>query len=214
MGDIPFANFVDAIGDGAGPGVSLDKLDIVTDAEEIMQFIYPDHIVQDSTSCLTCATLAPTNQQVDQYNDVILQHIHGTQHVYLAVDTLKEANNAGPISPDSALDYTACQTPGPPSHTLTVKVNGVYHLLQNFSLDRGLVKNVHVVVEVGTRIVTVRLLCPGDLTNSEGEADILIPRISLLHQLPSGHTLLCLTPPISPCTSLCNYFQFLSRPYP
>jgi hypothetical protein len=87
-GDIPFANFVDAIGDGAGPDVSLDMLDIVTDTEDIMQFVYPDHMLQDSTSCLTHAILAPTNWQVDQYNDVILWHIHGTQYVYLAADTL------------------------------------------------------------------------------------------------------------------------------
>ena len=149
-----------------------------------MQFIYPDHILQDSTSCLT--------------HD-ILQRIHGTQWVYLAVDTLKEANNAGLISPDSALDYTAYQTPpGLPSHTLTVKVNGVFYLLQNFSLDRGLVKNVHVVVvEVGTWIVTVRLLHPGNPTNSEGE-DILILRISFLHQLSSGHTLLHCQFPLAP----------------
>ena len=62
-----------------------------------------------------------------------------------------------------------------------------------------MVKNVHVVVvEVGTWIVTVRLLRPGDPTNSEGEEDILIPRISFLHQLPSGHTLLCRQFPLAP----------------
>jgi ATP-dependent DNA helicase PIF1 len=199
-GDIPFANFVDAIGDGAGPDVSLDMLDIVTDAEDIMQFVYPDHVLQNSASCLSRAILAPTNQQVDHYNDVILQRVHGTQHVYLAADTLKEANSAGLISPDSALDYAARQTPpGLPSHTLTVKVNGVYRLLRNFSLDRGLVKNVRVVVvDVGTRIVTVRLLRPGDLTNSGIGEDILIPRISFLHQLPSGHTLLRRQFPLAP----------------
>ena len=199
-GDIPFAKFVDAIGDGAGPEVSLDMLDIVTDAEDIMQFVYPDHVLQNSTSCLSRAILAPTNQQVDHYNDVILQCVHGTQYVYLAADSLKEANNAGLVSPDSALDYAAHQTPpGLPSHTLTVKVNGVYRLLRNFSLDRGLVKNVHVVVvDVGTRIVTVRLLRPEDLTNSGIGEDILIPRISFLHQLPSGHTLLRRQFPLAP----------------
>ena len=198
--DIPFANFVDAIGDGAGPDVSLNMLDIVTDAEDIMQFVYPDHILQNSTSCLSQAILAPTNQQVDHYNDVILQRVYGTQHAYLAADSLKEANNAGLISPDSALDNATRQTPpGLPSHTLTVKVNGVYRLLRNFSLDRGLVKNVRVVVvDVGTQIVTVRLLHPGDLTNGAIGEDILIPRTSFLHQLPSGYTLLCRQFPLAP----------------
>ena len=77
--------------------LSPDMLDIVTDTEGIMQFVYPDHILQDSTSCLTHAILESTNQQVDQYNVVIFQCIHGTQHVYLTVDTLKETNNAGLI---------------------------------------------------------------------------------------------------------------------
>jgi hypothetical protein len=88
------------------PDVSLDMLDIV---------------LQNPSSCLSHAILAPTNQQVDHYNDVILQCVHCNQHVYLAADTLKEANNTGLISPDSALDYAAHQTPpGLLSHTLTV----------------------------------------------------------------------------------------------
>jgi hypothetical protein len=199
-GDIPFANFVDAIGDGAGPDVSLDMLDIFSDAEDIMQFVYPDHVLQDTTSCLGRAILAPTNQQVDHYNNVILRRVHGTQRVYLAADSLKEANNAGLISPDSALDYVARQTPpGLPSHTLTVKTNGLYRLLRNFSLDRGLVKNVRVVIiEIGTRIVTVRILRPQDPNNEIIGEDILIPRISFLHRLPSGHTLLRRQFPLAP----------------
>jgi hypothetical protein len=52
-------------------------------------------------------------------------------HTYLAADYLKEVDNAGLISPDSTLDYVACQTPpGLPSHTLTIKINGVYCLLE------------------------------------------------------------------------------------
>ena len=117
----------------------------------------------------------------------------------LAADSLKEVHNAGLTSPDSALDYVACQTPpGLPNHTLTIKTNGVYHLLRNFSLDRGLVKNVRVVVvDIGTRIITVRLLQPRNQHYEEGE-DILIPRISFLHQLASGHTLLRRQFPLAP----------------
>ena len=142
----------------------------------------------------------PTNQQVDHYNNIILQRVHGTQRVYLAADSLKEVDNAGLVSPDSALDYVAWQTPpGLPSHTLTVKTGGVYQLLRNFSLDKGLVKNVRVVViDIGTQIVTVRLLRPGDLNNGGADEDILIPRISFLYQLPSGHTLLHRQFPLSP----------------
>ena len=47
-------------------------------------------------------------------------------------------------------------------------------------------------------MVTVRLLHPGDLTNSGIGEDILIPRISFLHQLPSGYTLLRCQFPLAP----------------
>ena len=201
-GDPLFAEFVDAIGDGAGPDIPLTMLNIVTNPEDIIQFVYADNVLQNSACCLSRAILAPTNLQVDQYNDVILQRVHGTQRTYLAADTLKEVDNAGLISPDSALDYVARQTPpGLPSHTLTIKINGVYRLLRNFSLDRGLVKNVRVVVvDVGSRLVTVRLIRPSnsDSTASEDGEDILIPRITFLHQLPSGHTLLRRQFPLAP----------------
>ena len=198
--DLPFAHFVDAIGDGAGPDVSLDMLDIINDVEDVIDFVYPNHILQDSVLCLNRAILAPTNLQVDQYNDIILQRVHGAHRICLAADSLKEVNNAGLISPDSALDYVACQTPpGLPNHPLTIKTNGVYRLLRNFSVDRGLVKNVCVVViDVGTRIVTVRLLHPGGANHRGTGEDILIPRISFLHNLPSGHTLLRRQFPLAP----------------
>ena len=119
------------------------------------------------------------------------------------MDSLKEVDNAGLVSPDSALDYVVRQTPPSlPSHTLTVKTGGVYRLLRNFLLDRGLVKNVRIVViDVGTQIVTVRLLQSGDLNNGGADEDILIPRISFLYQLPLGHTLLRRQFPLA---SLCN----------
>ena len=89
------------------------------------------------------------------------------------------------VSPDSALDFVARQTPpGLPSHTMTIKVGGIYRLLRNFSLDRGLVKNVRVVViNIGSRLITVRLVHQ----NNNPAEDILIPRISFTYGLSSGH---------------------------
>jgi len=44
-------------------------------------------------------------------------------------------------------------------HILQVKVNGIYCLIHNFSVDRGLVKNARVIVsEMGNRLITVRLI--------------------------------------------------------
>ncbi|KAJ7348106.1 hypothetical protein DFH08DRAFT_699237 [Mycena albidolilacea] len=91
-----------------------------------------------------------------------------------------------------------------PPHLLTIKTNSVFRLLRNFSLDLGLVKNVHVVIiNVGTRIVTVRFLrgmsgATGIYVDSE---DILIPRISFSAALPSGHTLMQRQFPLAPAYS-------------
>ncbi|KAH9920036.1 hypothetical protein B0H21DRAFT_712928 [Amylocystis lapponica] len=77
-------------------------------------------------------------------------------------------------------DYVTRQTPpGFPPHSLTIKVNAVYHLLRNFSIDRGLVKNAQVlIVGIGSRIITVKILHGLGGVNDVDEEDIFIPRIS------------------------------------
>src|SRR5882762_7883199 len=198
--DPEFAHFVDAIGDGAGLEVSLAMLTTVERVEDVIQFVYPPDIMQNAAACLKRSILAPTNRQVDEYNTAILSRVHGEQRTYMAADSLKEVNAAGMISPHSALDYVARQTPpGLPSHTLTVKVNGIYRLLRNLSIDRGLVKNVRVIVtEVGNRLITVRLVKIREGILHTEDDDILIPCISFTYVLPSGHTLLRQQFPLAP----------------
>jgi ATP-dependent DNA helicase PIF1 len=198
--DPEFAEFVDEIGDGAGPDVSLAMLHTVEHIEDVIRFVYPPDILLNSAACLKRSILTPTNHQVDTYNNEILKRIYGEERTYLAADSLKEVNSAGLVSPNSALDYIAKQTPpGLPSHTLTVKVNGIYRLIHNFSIDCGLVKNVRVIMtEVSNRLITVRLLKIWNGILHTEEDDILIPRISFTYVLPSGHTLLRRQFPFAP----------------
>lgn len=172
--DLPFTNFVNAIRDGAGPNVSLAPLQIINDTESILQFVFPSHILQQLISCLRRSILTPTNEQIDSYNHILIDHIDGTQRTYRTADSLKEINTASLILPDSALDYTAKQTPpGLPPHSLTIKVNGIYCLLQNFSLDHKLIKNIWVIVS--TRLVTVHLIWEQHGILHSDNKDILIP---------------------------------------
>jgi hypothetical protein len=180
-------------------------LQTVYSAEELASFVYPTEVLGDPLACLKRAILAPTNQQVDTFNKTILKDIPGTSRTYLAADSLKEVEDVGLTPPDSVLDYVAKHTPpGMPPHSLTVKTNSVFRLLRNFSLDLGLVKNVRVVIiDVGVRIITVRLLrgmsgATGMYVDSE---DILIPRISFTATLSSGHTLLRRQFPLAPAYS-------------
>jgi ATP-dependent DNA helicase PIF1 len=121
--DPDFAQFVNEIGDGASPDVSLDMLTTIEHIENIIHFVYPPDILQNSATCLKRSILAPTNHQVDIYNNAILKHVNGEQCTYLAADLLKEVNTAGVVLHNSALNYIAKQTPpGLPSHTLIIKV--------------------------------------------------------------------------------------------
>jgi hypothetical protein len=197
--DPEFQQWVDSIGDGTGPDIDLLMLKQVTNVQDILDFVFPIHVLTDPLQCLQRSILAPTNRQVDMYNANILKLIHGEQHTYMAMDCLKEVNAAGMVSSDSALDYVSKQNPpGLPPHTLTVKVNGIYQLIHNFSIDRGLVKNVQLIVtDMGDQLITVHLIHRrGDTIYTE-DKDILIPRILFTYLLPSGHTLLCCQFPLA-----------------
>lgn len=165
-----------------------------------MNFVYPTNVLHDASLCKYRAILAPTNAQIDEYNDEILRRIDGITRQYVAADSLKELDDldSDMTEPQAVLDWVAQHRfPGQPPHTLNVKVNGVYRLLRNFSLDRGLVKNMRcLVVDVGHRLVTVRLLRM-DRAGIEEEL-VLLPRISFTYGLRSGHTLLRRQFPLAP----------------
>jgi|SRR3984957_11722431 len=125
--DPEFANFVDTIGDGAGPDVCLDFLNIVHDPQQLVDFVYPDEMLQNPMACLKRAILAPTNRQVNHYNKAILDRLPGESRTYLAADSLKEASEVGLVPPNSVLDHVARQTPpGLPDHTLKIKVSVLF----------------------------------------------------------------------------------------
>jgi len=88
-----------------------------------------------------------------QYNAAVLSLLPSASRQYHAADLLEEHAEAMEVAnsnpdpplpnPDTILDYVRHQCPnGMPDYNLMVKVGGVYRLLQNFSIDLGLVKNV------------------------------------------------------------------------
>lgn len=164
---------------------------ICTD-EDLINFVFPQHVLQHASQCLRRSILCPTNMQVDVYNSKLLHCINGVQRTYHAADSLKEADDVGLPLLNSILDYVATNTPpGMPHHVLTIKVNSVCCLICNISVNHGLVKNTCVViVDVGHRIVTVHILQGMEGITVEDAHDILIPQINFTCILPSGHTLL------------------------
>ena len=133
---------------------------------------------------------------------------------YHTTDTLKEVANVGLLPPSSVLDYVSCHPPpGFPLHKLEIKIGGIYQLLQNMSLDEGLVKNIHfVIVAIGNRLITVHLLqgLSGSSTISTQSEDILIPQITFTTLLSTYID----TKTVSTCTCLGSYFQLMPGTHP
>jgi ATP-dependent DNA helicase PIF1 len=190
--DIPFAQFLDSVGDGESSKISLANLRVIHSPDNLINFVYPDNISNQPQHCLSRAILAPTNKQVNDYNAAILSRIAGNQKTYFATDTLKESDDIGLSTPCAVLDYIATKDlPGLPPHYLQIKKNGIYRLLRNLSIDRGLVKNARVVVtDFANRVIKVQLLHKYTTAPFSSDNDILIPRITFSMELPiSGYTL-------------------------
>ncbi|EAU89145.1 helicase-like protein [Coprinopsis cinerea okayama7 len=186
--DPDFAAFVNSIGDGAGPDIPLQNLAIAADEDHMCNFVFPNGVLADPRRCVLRAILAPTNRQVDAYNDRMLDRLPGDRKRYFAADKIKESEEADLPPPEGILDYVMRNNlPGIPPHSISLKVGAVCRLLRNFSIDRGLVKNIRVVVTgLGTCLISVRVL--NDM-NMAGAEEVLILRITFEYFLHSGHTL-------------------------
>ena len=195
--DPEFATFINNIGDGTQPNVDLHILQHACSSNDLIDFVFPQNVLLDPVQCLTRAILAPTNEQIDYYNAKLVSRLPGQSQTYFAADSICESDEMDIIPVASILDYNSKRPPiGMPPAKLTIKIGTMCRIMRNFSLDRGLVKNARVVVtNVGTRLLTVRLLHSD--TESVGE-DILLPRISFTSQLASGHTLLRRQFPVAP----------------
>jgi ATP-dependent DNA helicase PIF1 len=197
--DPAFAAFVDTIGDGGGPEISFQGLQHAKSRADLIQFVFPQDVIGDPILSVCALYPCPTNTQVDAYNSVILNLLPSNSRLFCAADSLEEHTNISDDSesdalpaPDAVLDYVSKVRPnGMPDHTLLIKLGGVYRLLRNFSVDRGLVKNTRVVVTgIGQKLITVHLLKSIGSGSFSDREDILLPRITFKETLPSGHTLL------------------------
>lgn len=203
-GDPEYAAFIDAIGAGAGgPIVALwPFLSAVILPAQLIDFVFPPAILLEPTACVTRAILAPTNAQIDEYNSFILDRVQGESRTFIATDSIKEMDGVDNVPYEAAaaiLDFAARRNlPGLPSHSLTIKVGGVYRLMRNMAPERGCVKNVRAVVEhVGGRLIAVRLMRPENGNRPDNEITLL-PRIPFDTPIRSGHTLVRRQFPLGP----------------
>jgi hypothetical protein len=200
--DPEFSAFVDSIGDGPSSKVPLNFPGLaITDNEiDLINFVWPADVIANPLAALHRAILAPTNAQVDRFNAYVLEQLEGNIQSYYSADSLREAEEEGIEHDDSILDYYTKRTPpGFPPHVLNVKIGAVFRILRNLSIDRGIVKNTRVVItSLGRRLIGVKKISHIPGADSLEPEEILLPRISFLHEHERGHTLLRQQFPLAP----------------
>ena len=105
------------------------------------------------------------------------------------VDHDARGAEAGVLAPNAYIDYHKVKTPpGLPPHNLHIKINGVYRLMRNLSVDRGLVKNCRVIVKaLGTSVISVQVITK----NGPSPEEVILPRITFIYSIPGSGFTLC-----------------------
>ncbi|KAK4700477.1 ATP-dependent DNA helicase PIF1, partial [Phenoliferia sp. Uapishka_3] len=173
--DPDFADFVDTIGDGW----DMRRVDLtpmlkrLSSMDEVLTFLFPPDVLSDPPTSIQRSFLSPLNLYVDEFNTEILSRLPGNARTYTAHDKIKEDDLAeiGLATEDYLSQLTAN---GVPAHQLHLKVGAIAVIMRNLSIEKGLVKNVRVIIKsCAQRFVEVELVA------SVGRASptFCIPRI-------------------------------------
>jgi hypothetical protein len=82
--DPEYTAFVDNIGeDHRHDRATLHMLDTVHDVTEALDFLFPDHILQEPFKSLKRAFLSPINSHVDEFNEHVLRRLPGSKSTLL-----------------------------------------------------------------------------------------------------------------------------------
>ncbi|KAG1879523.1 PIF1-like helicase-domain-containing protein [Suillus tomentosus] len=76
MGDPRFTTFIDCIGeDCSGSRHNLVLIAATTNIDNSVEFLFPQHVLEDPETCLQRVFLSPLNIYVDEFNDRILERL-------------------------------------------------------------------------------------------------------------------------------------------
>ncbi|SRR5258708_3385052 len=126
-------------------------------------FLFLSHVLLEPSLCLNHAFLSPQNIYVDEFNDIILKHLPGEEHmycsfrhtqikpyftstdIYYSADMVKELD-PNPFDPMHSPDFLTLLTHTGVPHELHLKEGAICTIMRNMSIDKGLIKNSQVVV--------------------------------------------------------------------
>ncbi|KAE8237278.1 hypothetical protein A4X13_0g8847 [Tilletia indica] len=137
-GDAQLSAWVDLIGDD----YHQHPIDMslyfaqATSLQDAMSFLFPPNVLSDPRRVVNRCFLTPLNVNVDEFNDMVSEHLPGVEHVKYSYDSLKdvERTDANAADIDAALATLSHLThPGIPDHELRLKVGQICSILRNIN---------------------------------------------------------------------------------
>ena len=146
--------------------------------------IYPDFATkyEDWLYLRERGILAPTNDDVDEVNTIMLSMLLGDVKGYLSYDSLSNANDCGPFSDMESTELLhSIKISRLPNHCLGLKVGVPVILLKNLNQSIGLCNGTHLVVsKLGDRVIEAKVTSGLEVGDT-----VQIPEIDLtLSNLP------------------------------
>ncbi|CAG8751832.1 15550_t:CDS:2, partial [Gigaspora margarita] len=160
-----YSKFMDDIGNSTtGENVTLTLINTTDELNDIINFTFPIHVLNNSTTCLQQAILCPLNVEVNFINDTILQQLEGNETNLYSLDNLADdkSNNIlenqryqrNMVTTELLNSFNAS---GVPKHCLTLKRGCIATIMRNLSLCDKLCKNSRVIVtNIGHRLITIK----------------------------------------------------------
>ncbi|KAG5542824.1 hypothetical protein RHGRI_015805 [Rhododendron griersonianum] len=182
--DPAFSSYLLRVGNGEEPSNSNDEITIpplmtialdpkITPMEQLINFVFPDLRCYFAGTMPTTqsAILAPTNESVNQTNELLINRFPGRECVYLSTDeTINPADQGVYVD----FMHSVCP-PGLPAHRLVLKENCPIIMLRNLDPSKGLCNGTRLICRALHKHVIVAQIAVG-----EHRGDIVfIPRISL-----------------------------------
>ncbi|CAD7068393.1 unnamed protein product [Tilletia caries] len=173
-GDEAFSAWIDSVGDdtdNSTTDLSAFFLSVHT-ATDAIQFLFPQHILEDAQQAIHRCLLSPINATVDSFNEIALRRLPNPLETRSARDSIKDAENADILDVEAALNtLAAIPHVGVPQRELQLKEGQLCSLMRNLNVQRGLIKHARVVLtRINVRSISIRLL--------PSRAHFLLPRIN------------------------------------
>ena len=128
--------------------IKLKKFDFVFTLKEIIDFVYPNNILNDFYKVSKRAILSATNKNIDEINEIVLKEkIKGDEFILYSADTMVIDKESNPDDQHMSTEIlNSYKETGIPNHKIKIKIGALCILTRNLNFSEGLVNGTKVVI--------------------------------------------------------------------